>query len=102
MREGRKGTFRVRGFHEGSRNVNRSGVLKIYAKSVENLKLCFTSYIGGSYSNAYPTVVKAQPYGPNKKLLRVNVLVTNRNWLVGVLENSRSNMVVIFWLITRS
>ena len=43
-----------------------SGVLRIYENSVTNLKLRYMTYIGDDDFKAYPSVVEAQPYGPNK------------------------------------
>ena len=53
--------------HKGSAGtMEASGVLRIYEKSVKNLKLRYMTYIGDGDSKAYPSVVRAQPYGPNK------------------------------------
>ena len=47
--------------HIGSAGaMEASGVLKIYEKSVENVKLFYIISV-----KAYPTVGKAQPCGPN-------------------------------------
>ena len=78
MWKARKGTLEYEDFMkehecsishiESARSMEPSGVLNIYEKSVENLTLCFTSYIGDGDSKVYPTVVKGQTYGPNKCL----------------------------------
>ena len=49
--------------------MEASGVVRIFQKSVEKLKLCFTTYIGDGDTKAYPTVVKAEPY-PNKQIVK--------------------------------
>ena len=78
MWETRKGTLEYEDFvkghecpinHVGSAGAMEvSGVVKIYEKSVKNLKLCFTSYIGDGDSKAYPTAVKAKPNGQDKEI----------------------------------
>ena len=42
------------------------GVVKIFQKSLVDLQLRFTTYIGDGDSKAYSDVVKADPYGPEK------------------------------------
>ena len=49
--------------------MEASDIVRIFQKPVENLKLCFTTYIGDEHTNAYPTVVKAEPY-PNKQIVK--------------------------------
>ena len=53
--------------HKGSAAAMEAiGVLNIYQRSVEDLKLRYLHYIGDGDSKAYPGVVQAQPYGPEK------------------------------------
>ena len=76
MLQSRKGTEEYEKFemdhvcpinHKGSAGAMEvSGVLRLYNKSVKNLKLRYMNYIGDGDSKAYPSVVAAQPYGPNK------------------------------------
>ena len=42
------------------------GVVRTFQKSVENLQLRYTTYIGDCDSKGHLSVVQAQPYGPEK------------------------------------
>ena len=56
--------------HEGSAGaMEASGVVRIFQKSAEKAKLCFTMYIGDGDTKVYPTVVKAEPY-TNKQIVK--------------------------------
>ena len=53
--------------HEGSAAaMEASGVVRIYEKSMKDLKVHYMTYIGDGDSKAYHTIQKAEPYGPNK------------------------------------
>ena len=57
--------------HEGSAGAMKAPcVVGIFQKSVEKLKLCFTTYIGDGDTKAYPTLVKVEPYYPNKQIVK--------------------------------
>ena len=57
--------------HEGSAaSMETEGALKIFQKSVVELNLYFTTYIGDGDSKAYPAVSRAEPYGPEKPVIK--------------------------------
>ncbi len=57
--------------HKGSSNsMEVQGVKKIWARSVADLKLRFTTYIGDGDSKAFNTLVADKPYGPDVALLK--------------------------------
>ena len=76
----RKGTLEYDNFfkkhdcpinHEGSAGaMEPSGILRIFEKSVENLQLRFTTYIGNGDSKAYSNVATAAPYGPDNPIVK--------------------------------
>ena len=74
--------------------------VRIFQKSVEKLKLCFTTYIGDGDTKAYPTVVKAEPY-PNKQIVKVECVGHVQKGLVSAFENLKRCMVMSFWLIIK-
>ena len=57
--------------HEGSAgSMEAVGVVNIFQKSLVDLQLRFTTYIGDGDSKAYSDVVKALPYGPENRSSR--------------------------------
>ena len=53
--------------HKGSAGaMEASGVRKMFEKSVKDLNIRYMTYIGDGDSKAFPAVVEAQPYGPDK------------------------------------
>ena len=76
----RKGTLEYDNFfkkhdcpinHEGSAGaMEPSGILRIFEKSIENLQLRFTTYIGDDDSKAYSNVATAAPYGPDNPIVK--------------------------------
>ena len=76
MWNSRKGTEEYKKFHSGhscpinhegtAAAMEASGVVRIYEKSMKDLKVCYMTYIGDGDSKAYHTIQKAEPYGPNK------------------------------------
>ena len=42
------------------------GIVNIFQRSVADLQLCFTTFVGDGDSKAYPAVLNADPYGPDK------------------------------------
>ena len=76
----RKGTIEYENFikehdcpinHEGSAvSMEAVGIVKVFQKSLVDLQLRFTTYIGDGDSKAYSDVVKADPYGPEKPVIK--------------------------------
>ena len=75
----RKGTAEYENFvrehdcpinHQGSAGAMEAiGVCRIFERTVPELKLCYTTYIGDGDSKAYPSVVAANPY-PGKDIIK--------------------------------
>ena len=51
-------------------SMETEGGKKFFLKSVEELKLRFTTYIGDGDSKAYPAVASLEPYGPKKPVIK--------------------------------
>ena len=57
--------------HEGSAPAMETvGIGNIFSRSVKDLKLRYTTYIGDGDSKAYPAVVKANPYGDDHPVVK--------------------------------
>ena len=53
--------------HHGSAGAMEAvGIVNIFQRSVADLQLCFTTFVGDGDSKAYPAVLNADPYGPDK------------------------------------
>ena len=53
--------------HHGSVGAMEAvGRVNIFQRSVADLQLCFTTFVGDGDSKAYPAVLNADPYGPDK------------------------------------
>ena len=53
--------------HHGSAGAMESvGIVNIFERSVADLQLCFTTFVGDGDSKAYPAILNANPYGPDK------------------------------------
>ena len=89
--------------HKGSAEAMEvSGVLRLYNKSVKNLKLCYMNYIGDGDSKAYPSVVAAQPYGPNKIPAKWECVGHVQKRVGGRLRRLKKILVVRFCLMERN
>ena len=53
--------------HHGSAGaMELVGIVNIFERSVADLQLCFTTFVDDGDSKAYPAILNANPYGPDK------------------------------------
>ena len=89
--------------HEGSAGaMEPSGILRIFEKSVENLQLRFTTYVGDGDSKAYSNVATAAPYGPDNPIVKGECVGHVQKRAGGRLRKLKKSMVVNYYQMEKN
>ena len=88
---------------EGSAgSMEPSGIVRMFEKSVDNLQVRFTTYIGDGDSQAYHHVMTAAPYGPDKPIIKGECVGHIQKRVGGRLRKFEKRMVVKFHLMGKN